>query len=66
MTRKDYVLISKAIKDAVDQWGNIATPWEEHSDLRDGVRFVMENLIPALKVDNSAFDVARFRTACGF
>lgn len=61
MTRKDYILIAQAIKDAKpasvkDDYGN---------GLDVGVERAAFRLADALAVDNPRFDRERFLVACG-
>jgi hypothetical protein len=55
MTKKDYVLIAKAIKDAQEFY--------PHGDSRS--YSIACYLSDALETDNPAFDRSRFLEACG-
>lgn len=61
MTRKDYVLIARALKDArsitVDRNGNSRSSTEWLA--------AVTSVSDALMRDNSRFDSARFLDACG-
>lgn len=59
MTRKDYELIAKAIKDSC-RYSNGFSGYD-----MDVVKSTMECLADALKIDNPRFDPARFLKACG-
>ena len=60
MTRKDYVLISGALKDARNSLGRFASPQE--INLFHQACF---SIASALKEENERFDRERFMTACG-
>ncbi|KQR67855.1 hypothetical protein [Rhizobium sp. Leaf341] len=62
MTRKDYVLISKAIKRAVDQWSGL-TP--ERGDVEAALSDLASDLAGELAADNPRFEANRFLSACG-
>lgn len=55
MTRKDYVLIAKAINGIY-----LDATWNEHSILVA----LVEDMADALQHDNPAFDRDRFKKAC--
>jgi len=58
MTRKDYVLLADAIKNArkvEDDMGTVLV----------SVAHLAHTLATELEIDNSRFDRARFLTACG-
>lgn len=75
MTRKDYILIAKAITNTQERikastFGPIgdngkAYPVDKEEQLR-GVRRVAAHLADALAADNPNFDAARFLKACGY
>lgn len=67
MTRKDYILIAKAITDTQKRIN------EHHADLvgtrldmLKGVRKAAAHLADALAADNPRFDSTVFLTACGY
>lgn len=57
MTRKDYVLIAGAVKEARDA---SHTPY-----LREGIEKAASHIATALQFDNPRFDRDRFLKACG-
>ncbi len=59
MTKKDFELIAKAIRDAYTAMD------EEATDHRDGTRYCAYRLASALAAANPRFDRERFLTACG-
>ena len=60
MTRKDYVLIAKAIKTQVE----LSTKFEEEASLA-GAQNIAYDLAWILSTDNPRFDRHRFLEACG-
>lgn len=60
MTKRDYVLIAKAIADAKH-----IKAQEKGGEYARGVITTAERIADALEVDNFRFDRARFLTACG-
>lgn len=60
MTRKDYVLIAKAVRYAFD---GMDTP--KNAAYWDGVAQVAQCLSDSLKQDNKRFEADRFLKACG-
>lgn len=64
MTRKDYVLIAAALREA-----RIAVrekePEESHRDLLDGIAYAADYLADALGQGNPRFDRERFLAAAG-
>lgn len=65
MTRKDYELIAKAIRDTQERIKNDATNEDRTEQLR-GVRRTAAHIAQALAADNGRFDAGRFLTACGY
>ena len=71
MTRKDYVAIAAAIRDADNVLRADAlradSPAHRRAALvqRDAVALVVDNLSATLAADNPAFDADRFAAACG-
>lgn len=65
MTRKDYILIAKAIADTQERIRPIGNPDMRDNQLR-GVRRTAAHLADALAQDNPRFDPATFLTACGY
>lgn len=64
MTRKDYELIAKAVKDSM----NIESLGNKTSDLTDrqvAIIGLAETLSIRLQEDNARFDSERFLKACG-
>lgn len=65
MSKKDYVIIAKAIKDS-----KLALLARSDSDLADNhnlaVKCVAANLATTLANNNHRFDRNRFMVACGF
>lgn len=62
MTRKDYILIAKAIRDASEETRAVFGP-DAHEV---GTRKVADYIADALAQDNPRFDAQRFLTACGY
>lgn len=67
MTRKDYVLLAKAITDtrhriAKDQSVRI----EDCPAMQRGVRRATAHICDALAADNPRFDAGQFLSACGY
>lgn len=58
MTRKDYVMIAEAIRDAADE--AIIPP------MREALKTAAEYIGDGMKRDNARFDRTRFMAACGF
>ncbi len=63
MTRKDYVLIAAALKEARMHW-LIPGPTDAPS-FRAGIKAAAKEIAGALARDNSAFQRQRFLKACG-
>ena len=63
MTRKDYVLIANALRDARAKIRQ-CEPEESITDLCDGVSYAIDYITDALQSDNPRFDRARFLEAC--
>ncbi len=63
MTRKDYVLIAAALKEARMHWliGGIA---RDAASFRAGLRAAVQEVAGALARDNAKFDRERFIKAC--
>lgn len=61
MTRKDYIIIAQAIRNATP----VAMIAEELPLLRQAHANTAIKIANALKADNHRFDVARFMEACG-
>ena len=59
MTRKDYVLIAEAIKNANQNWEGFAP------EATLAIEGLAKSLSVQLAIDNSRFDRARFLEACG-
>lgn len=69
MTRKDYILLAKAISDTQDRIRNNVGGDGDYTKCGDqlrGVRRVAAHLADALAADNPRFDAGRFLTACGY
>ena len=64
MTRKDYILIAAALRNAHDAIRQ-KEPAECHDDMLDGIGYAADYLVDALANDNPRFDRARFLAACG-
>ncbi len=58
MTKKDYVALAAALKDARARVASSASP-----QVRLGIELVEQHLVAALHADNSRFDADRFRQA---
>lgn len=56
MTRKDYILIAKAIKRSKEQACLLEL---------DAIRYTAENIASELQGDNGNFNKEKFLTACG-
>lgn len=56
MTRKDYVLIARAIKQSKNQAVLLEL---------DAIRYTAENIATELQGDNGNFNKEKFLTACG-
>lgn len=63
MTRKDYIVIAKAISDAVDRLKNYG--WFNNWSTVNAVNEVAWHIAMALRNDNSNFKERRFYEACG-
>lgn len=64
MTRKDYVALAEALREArVDI--QCKEPAEHVSTLKDGVSYAADHIADALAADNPRFDRTRFLKACG-
>lgn len=64
MTRKDYVLIAEALREArVDI--QCKEPEEQVQTLKDGVSYAADWIADALAGENPRFDRNRFLKACG-
>lgn len=59
MTRKDFVLIANALKDAAEMASTA------HPDFRRGVNQAASDIAYALRTTNPRFDRERFLKACG-
>ena len=67
MTRKDYELIAKAIRDTQDRINASDTGWgADTKSLLAGVRKTAAHLADALGSANPRFDATRFLKACGY
>ncbi len=72
MTRKDYELIAKAIRDTQARIQNDHVQYSEtflmaqRDDKLRGVRRTATHLAVELLADNPAFNQQRFLTACGY
>lgn len=64
MTRKDYVLIAKAISDALDTLDDAPNAVELMEDAQASISILIDQLAKALATDNPRFDADRFRLAC--
>ena len=64
MTRKDYILIANALRDARAKIRQ-CEPEESLADLCDGVSYAIDYITDALARDNPRFDRAKFLEACG-
>ena len=62
MTRKDYVLIAEAIKNAKAATADYGSPAMAENGTWEAARY----LAIALRRNNDHFDRARFKEACGF
>jgi hypothetical protein len=62
MTRKDYILIAAALKEAAADILNKECPVQ---DLLDGKDYAAEHIADALARDNPRFDRERFLKAAG-
>ena len=60
MTRKDYVLIAKAINSEVERNGG------EKNDTLVSLGSLVGTLCRELSLENPSFDRTKFMTACGF
>lgn len=65
MTRKDYVLIAEAFKDAFKEIDMMYLTGEEHDELSEGLSVGIESVADALARDNRRFDRDRFIKATG-
>ncbi len=65
MTRKDFLLISDAVRCARRDNTSGVGPRNDLSDHNRGVAWVARNLADALAHDNPRFDRERFLKACG-
>jgi hypothetical protein len=66
MTRKDYVLIAAALKEARHHfWAGRSDDNSQPPNFADGLQAAAEELALRLSNDNARFDRARFLTACG-
>ncbi len=61
MTKKDYILVAKAIKNHYETWANYYSDYEPNVKLG----YLVQDLANTLARDNSRFDRQRFLTACG-
>ena len=64
MTKKDYVRLAAAIKDARADIRGKEAP-EHQEELLDGTSYAADFLADALANDNPLFNRARFLAACG-
>ena len=64
MTRKDYILIAKAISDALDRIDDAPNAIELAEDAHASIGIIIEQLAKALATDNPRFQADRFRLAC--
>lgn len=60
MTRKDYVIIAKAISEA----RYISSDYATNPVFQAGIDAVAVEISKGLKAQNSAFDMAKFYSAC--
>ena len=63
MTKKDYVLIAEAIRNARNEVENSAVTSLQHADQNIMADKIVNNLIDSLYRDNQRFDARRFREA---
>jgi hypothetical protein len=65
MTRKDYVLLARALADSLSILDNVSTSPATVAARSQQWRADVESVANALAGDNAAFDKARFLKACG-
>lgn len=65
MTRKDYVMIARVVKDQLDQVMTIEND-QARVEARITLYDLADSLCGELKADNPRFETSRFMTACGF
>jgi hypothetical protein len=67
MSKKDYILLAKAISATRERIlnANNATDEQRNEQLR-GVRRTAAHIADALLDDNENFDISRFLVACGY
>lgn len=71
MTKKDYILIAKQLKDKVEDWKEAMDNNRDESVSEDNnselltLMELINDLSSALKSDNEKFDELRFWGACG-
>lgn len=66
MTRKDYVLLAKAISDTQERIRSIAKESADTGTQLRGVRRAAAYICDALAADNLRFDQTMFLKACGY
>lgn len=66
MTKKDYELIAKAIRDTQARINAGSIAKNSLLDQLRGVRRTAAHLSDALAVENPRFDAGRFLAACGY
>lgn len=64
MTRKDYIRIAAAVREAGYHKLRADAPDDGHA-MRYGINAVASELAHALAADNARFDRSRFLAACG-
>jgi hypothetical protein len=70
MTRRDFILLSDALRAARERIKTgkhyAALPTEHRTHLQDGVRKAACHIADAIREDNPTFDAQRFLVDCGY